>query len=108
MARVAEVRIAPAEPLGDGTAELTFELYVVGAMCCTVFNPSTSTDTFGGAPTADEIFFLVFLSLILLLINYAIFQAAEIWQLALAALVECAFKDVKTLQVVEILVFRVL
>ena len=78
-------------------------------MFCTFFNPSTSTDdTFGGALTADEIFLIVFLSLILLLIHYAIFQAAEIWQRALVALVVCAFKDVKTLQVVEILVFRVL
>lgn len=43
MAIIAEVSRAPTEPLGDGTAELTFELYVVNAMFCTVFNPSPDT-----------------------------------------------------------------
>ena len=72
MARVAEVRRAPTEPLSYGTAELTLELYVVDAVLCTVFN--SCADTFGGALTADEILLLVIFSLILLLcIDYAIF-----------------------------------
>ena len=50
MARIAEMSIAPAEPLSDGTAELTLELYVLGAMLSTVFN--ASADTFGGALAA--------------------------------------------------------
>jgi hypothetical protein len=50
MARIAEMSIAPAEPLSDGTAELTFELYVIGAMLSTVFN--ASADTFSGALAA--------------------------------------------------------
>ena len=50
MARIAEVRIPPAEPLGDGTAELTLELDIVDAMLSTVFN--ASADTFSGALAA--------------------------------------------------------
>ena len=65
MARVAKMSIAPAEPLGNGTAELTLELYVVDAMLRTVFNPCAGT--FGGTLTAYEILLLVLLSLILLL-----------------------------------------
>ena len=106
MARIAEVRRAPAEPLGYGAAELTLELYVLDTMLCTVFN--TSADTFGGALTADEILLLVVFCLILLLcIDYAIFQTAEIWLFAFEALVVCAFEDGETLQVVEILPVRV-
>jgi hypothetical protein len=100
MARIAEVRRAPAEPLGDRTAELTLELYVVDAMLCTVFNPCP--DTFGGALAADKILLLVVFCLILLLcINYAIFQTTEIWLLAFEALVVSAFEDGQPLKIVE-------
>jgi len=100
MARIAEVRRAPAEPLGDGAAELTLEFYVVDAMLCTVFNPSA--DTFGGALAADKIFLLVLLWLILLLfILSAIFQTTEIWLLAFEALVVSAFRDGQPLKIVE-------
>jgi hypothetical protein len=86
MARIAEVRIAPAEPLSDGTAELALELDVVDAMLSTVFN--SCADTFGGAFAADEVLLLVLLRLILLLfILSAIFQTAEIWLFAFEALV---------------------
>ena len=86
MARIAEVRIPPAEPLGDGTAELALELDIVDAMLSTVFN--SCADTFGGALAAYEILLLVLLRLILLLfILSAIFQTAEIWLFAFEALV---------------------
>lgn len=103
MARITEVRRAPAEPLGDGTAELALELYVVDAVLCTVFNPCS--DTFCGALAAYEILLLVLLWL--LCINFAIFQTAEIWLFAFEALVVCTFVDGKPLKVVKKLVLRV-
>jgi len=100
MARIAEVSIAPAEPLSDGTAELTLEFDVFDAMLSTVFNPCA--DTFGGALAAYEILLLILLRLILLpCILYAIFETAEIWLFAFEALVVCAFEDGETLKVVE-------
>jgi len=100
MAIVAEMGRPPAEPLSDGTAELTLELYVFGAMLSTVFNPCA--DTFGGALATDEVLLLVILRLILLLCVYnAIFQTAEICLFAFEALVVCTFEDGEPLKVVE-------
>ena len=92
--------IAPAEPLSDGTAELTLELYVLGAMLSTVFY--ASADTFGGAFAAYQVLLLVVLRLILLLcVYFAIFQTAKIWLFAFEALVVGAFVDGEALKVVE-------
>jgi hypothetical protein len=72
--RLTEVGVAPTEPLRNGTAKFALEFYKVSSVLWTILD--TSTDTNGRALTADEIFWLVLLALLLGL--NAIFETSEI------------------------------
>ena len=54
MARVAEMGVSPAEPLGNRTAKFALELNKVKAMSLAVGNPTT--DSFCSTFSADQFF----------------------------------------------------
>lgn len=96
MAGLAEVSVAPAEPLGDGAAELALELDEVLPVLRTCLDASAHCD--GGALAADELFF--FEVLIVDLCCLAVFHAAEVGIGALEANVVRQFLQRITLQII--------
>ena len=96
MAGLAEVSVAPAEPLGDGAAELALELDEVLPVLRTCLDASAHCD--GGALAADELFF--FEVLVVYLCCLAVFHAAEVGIGALEANVVRQFLQRITLQII--------
>ena len=81
VAGFAEVRVAPAEPLRNGAAELALKLDKICAMYIAV--RCAEAKLLGGTLRAHQFFRLEFLCLILC--SYAIFHAAKVGYIALVA-----------------------
>ena len=104
VARFAEVRVAPAEPLGDRATEFALELYKVGAMLVTTC--VAKTKLLRGALSADE---LLWLELLLSCLRRdAVLHTAEVGCLALETLVVSELKESPRLQIVVVVVVGVL
>lgn len=97
MARLAEVSRSPTEPLSDGAAESTFELYVISSMLGAILDTCTHTDrsTF----TTHQFLRLVVLPFHLTLL--AVLHTSEVGTLALEALVVRQFVNRERTQIVE-------
>ena len=101
--RLAEVRVAPAEPLRDRAAELALELDEVRSVLLAVCRPEP--ELLSRALAADQVLGLELL--LLLLRRDAVLHAAEVRTLALEALVVGQFEDGPSLQVVVVCVVGV-
>jgi hypothetical protein len=88
VARLAEVRVAPAEPLRNTTAELALELNVISAMFLTILDTRTNTDS--RALRAHKLLWLILLTL--LLSAETVLHPSEIGNLALEALIVGQFE----------------
>ena len=106
MARLAEVGVAPAEPLRDRAAELAFELDEVGAVVLAVGDAEVAAEGLGGALAADEFFWLELLGG--LLRRDAVLHAAEVGHFALEALVVRQLEQGPRLQVVIVVIVGIL
>lgn len=101
MTWLAEVSIAPAEPLGYAAAEFAFEFDIVQAMFFAVFN--STLDSVRGALSAHELLFLEFF-LILFLVEETIFEPTKIRALALEAFVVGQLIETEFLELAVVLV----
>lgn len=102
--------IAPAEPLSDGAAKFAFELDIVGSMLGAVCN--TCSDTYCGALTANELFRLEFLRILLILsISFclisAIIHTTKVRCFAFVALIISKFEHCIFLELVVEMIIRV-
>lgn len=104
MARLAEVRVAPAEPLRDGAAEFAFEIDKVRAVLLAF--AITKAEKLRGTFTADKILGLELLRG--LLCSDAIFHSAKVSVLALKALIVGEFEQCPRLQIVVVDIFWIL
>ena len=95
VAILAEVGIAPAEPLGDRATEFTFELNEVGSVHATLF--AADSELLRGARTAHEV--LRFEFLLFLLSADAVLHASKVRFVASEALIESALEHCPLLQV---------
>jgi hypothetical protein len=107
VASVAEVGVAPAEPLRYVAAELALELYVVGAVLLAVLDPAGDLE--GGTLGTDEVLFLVFfVRFLFFLILHALLHAAEVGQFALETFKEGNFLNAEVLESIIVVIGFVL
>lgn len=104
MARLAEVRVAPAEPLSYGTTELALVFYEIHSVHFAIFHASTYT--YCRAFSANQFFF--FEILIVILRRLAVLHASEVRLVALVALVVRKPLHRVALQVIEERIARLL
>ncbi len=96
VARLAEVSVAPAEPLGDLAAELALEFDEISAVLLAVLLPRRVARC--GALATNQLFWLELLGLFLR--SVAILHPTEVGAFALVALVVTEFEQSEALQVI--------
>lgn len=104
VAWLTEMRVSPAEPLGDGAAEFALELDKFLPVLRTRLGSTSNRNS--GAFTAHELFLLEILDIVRCRVT--IFHTAEVWIGALKATIVRQLFDSKSLQIVIELVARLL